>query len=83
MTDIIIHILPDGTVRALHDDRLAGLYQRASQVHIRRVSYVEPTEDGQWTADMAPVGGGVLGPFRLRGEALNAEREWLHQHHGL
>lgn len=44
---------------------------------IRRASHVEPTADGDWTADMAPMGGPVLGPFQLRSEALEAEVEWL------
>ena len=47
---------------------------------IQRGSHVEPNERGQWLADLAPVGGPVLGPFRLRSEALEAERDWLEQH---
>lgn len=30
-----------------------------------------------WAADMSPVNGPALGPFRLRAEALDAERGWL------
>ena len=33
----------------------------------------------RWIADLRPVGGPVLGPFLLRGEALAAEREWLEE----
>ena len=44
---------------------------------IARASHVEPTADGQWTADMSPSSGPVLGPFDRRSEALAAEREWL------
>jgi len=36
-----------------------------------------------WTADMAPVGGPLLGPFKLRADALAAEREWLSRTWGL
>ncbi|EMB17938.1 hypothetical protein RE6C_01332 [Rhodopirellula europaea 6C] len=36
--------------------------------------------NGQWTADLSPVGGPVLGPFALRSEAIEAEIEWLHCH---
>ena len=36
---------------------------------IARGSHVEPTEAGDWTADLSPVGGPLLG--------LSAEREWL------
>jgi hypothetical protein len=48
-------------------------------VAIRRGSHVEPTADGRWTADLSPVEGPVLGPFRSRSAALQAEREWLEQ----
>jgi hypothetical protein len=48
-----------------------------SSPNIRRASHVEPTEDGQWTADMAPCDGPILGPFGLRSEALEAETQWL------
>ena len=47
---------------------------------IRRGSHVEPTADGQWTADMKPVNGPILGPFAHRSEALDAEVRWLHKH---
>ncbi len=47
---------------------------------ISRGSHVEPTADGQWTADLWPVNGPVLGPFPSRSEALNAERRWLDEH---
>lgn len=44
---------------------------------IRRASHVEPTDDGYWTADMAPMDGPVLGPYQHRSGALDAEVEWL------
>ncbi|MEN9664013.1 MAG: hypothetical protein RLZZ326_376, partial [Planctomycetota bacterium] len=42
-----------------------------------RASHVEPDADGNWGADMGPVDGPVLGPFKNRSEALGAERGWL------
>ena len=36
-----------------------------------------PTKHGLWWADMSPVGGPSLGPYRHRSEALAAEVEWL------
>lgn len=45
--------------------------------NIQRASHVEPTADGCWTADMGPMGGPVLGPFRHRSQALLSEQEWL------
>ena len=50
------------------------------QLSIRRGSHVEPTPDGQWTADLAPVQGPLLGPFPTRTAALNAEVSWLQEH---
>ena len=44
---------------------------------ITRASHVEPTDDGQWMADLSPVNGPTLGPFERRGDALAAEVEWL------
>ncbi len=66
--------------------RVTGLYSEAidlsslGEVSIRRASHVEPNAQGQWLADLSPVGGPVLGPFRLRSEALSAEVGWLETH---
>lgn len=73
-----IHIDPGGTIRAIYDEtlELAAL----GPLSIRRVSHVEPTTDGRWTADLSPVNGPMLGPFNHRSEALRAELAWLHEH---
>ena len=47
---------------------------------IRRVSRVEADGEGRWWADLATVGGPVLGPFALRSHAVSAEVRWLEQH---
>ncbi len=75
-----IEILVDqcGSLRLIYDETLD--LDRLGHVSIRRGSHVEPTSDGQWTADLHPVGGPVLGPFHLRSEALTAEVEWLRQY---
>ena len=44
---------------------------------IRRASHVEPDAAGRWWADLGPVAGPRLGPFRRRSEARGAERLWL------
>ena len=49
-------------------------------LHIARASNVEPDDQGQWWADLSPVGGPVLGQFDIRSEALAAERDWLNSH---
>jgi len=47
---------------------------------IERASHVEPNDLGQWQADLAPVGGPLLGPFPRRSQALLAEQVWLDTH---
>lgn len=70
---LLIH--PDGHVTCLYDEAidLASLGSLA----ISRASHVEPDATGRWHADLSPIGGPTLGPFELRSEALEAEREWL------
>jgi hypothetical protein len=70
-----IVVEPGGRVRLVYDEAVD--LQSLGAVAIRRASHVEPTDDGQWTADLAPVGGPMLGPYPVRSEALAAEREWL------
>lgn len=64
-----------GRVRCVYDEviPLASLGRLA----IRRASHVEPDSSGRWFADLAPVGGPMLGPFPRRSDALAAERTWL------
>jgi hypothetical protein len=70
---LVIH--SGGTVHCLYGEEL-DLPQLGALL-IQRGSHVEPTHDGRWTADLAPVQGPVLGPFPSRSEALTAERQWL------
>ena len=67
-----------GTVHCLYGKEL-DLPQLGS-LAIARGSHVEPDSSGQWTADMSPVHGPVLGPFPSRSDALTAERQWLETH---
>lgn len=76
----------DGSVTFIYDDKLRCLLSEdgdsvsPESAEIRRASHVEPTADGRWTADMSPVSGPVLGPFDERGQALQAEVDWLITH---
>ena len=85
----------EGAATFVYDDRLAFLTDHGD-VEIVRASHVEPLESGQWVADMRPtldrmraIGidvsaiSDVLGPFRLRRDALCAERDWLATYRGL
>lgn len=67
-----------GVVQCLYDEQLA--LGALGSLTIRRASHVEPTGDGHWSVDLAPVGGPVLGPFDLRSQALEVERRWLEEH---
>jgi hypothetical protein len=62
----------------IHNDKLMGLTKHGRST-ISRASFVEPSADNKWTADMAPVGGPVLGPFDTRSEALDKEVKWLNE----
>ena len=65
----------DGQIRGVYAE-LIDLDALGSP-RITRASHVEPDVRGRWLADLAPVGGPVLGPFERRSEALDAERSWL------
>ncbi|MEK6248307.1 MAG: hypothetical protein N2C12_09020 [Planctomycetales bacterium] len=64
-----------GEIRCIYGEELD--LHRLGKLAIDRGSHVEPNCDGDWTADMAPVNGPVLGPFPSRSDALTAERQWL------
>lgn len=85
--DILIH--EDGRFEAVYSDvdgvvgaNTPATLSALGNAHTCRASHVEPAGNA-WTADMAPVGGPVLGPFPLRSDALAAERNWLRIHRGL
>lgn len=67
---------------AIYSDDAIDLLEAVGNVSIRRASHVEPS-DGGWSADMAPVGGPVLGPFDRRSIAIDAEIIWLKENLGL
>ena len=68
---------PSGGVRCIYDELLP--LAELGRLSIQPGSHVEPDDAGQWTADLSPVGGPLLGPFETRSAALDAEREWLEQ----
>lgn len=70
-----IIIAANGQGRCIYDEAID--LSTLGKLTVQRGSHVEPTSDGQWTADMSPVDGPVLGPFRRRSEAITAERDWL------
>ena len=64
-----------GDVRCIYGEELD--LREIGKLQITRASHVEPDADGFWWADMGPVDGPILGPFRNRTEALQAEGRWL------
>ncbi len=73
--DVELVVGVGGGVRCVYDEALD--LRELGTLKITRASHVEPDHDGNWLADMGPVGGPVLGPFGTRSEALAAERAWL------
>jgi hypothetical protein len=67
-----------GGVRCLYGETID--LAELGPLAIVRASHVEPDEQGCWSADLAPVGGPVLGPYRRRSEALAAEAAWIGEH---
>lgn len=82
MNNEVVVTIRNGNPTFIYTDALASLCE-AGKATITRASHVEPAADGGWTADMSPSNGPVLGPYRTRQEALDAEVEWLHQHLGV
>ncbi len=66
-----------GNCVAIYDD--AWEFAELGKVQIARASHVEPDAAGNWLADLAPVGGPVLGPFTRRNDAIAAEQGWLNR----
>lgn len=75
-----ITIQPNGTMTYIYSDDMLDLMEEGTST-TRRVSHVEPhtsrSSGIRWTADMSPVGGPMLGPYRSREDALEAEVRWL------
>jgi hypothetical protein len=67
-----------GGIRCLYGEEIE--LRQLGEVSIIRGSHVEPTTDGQWTADLSPMDGPILGPFAGRSAALDAEIKWLLDH---
>lgn len=67
-----------GGVRCLYGEEID--LQSLGSLVICRASHIEPDAEGNWWAELAPVGGPRLGPFARRSQALESEREWLESH---
>jgi hypothetical protein len=74
-TEMELVVDAGGSVRCIYDEGID--LREIGTLKITRASHVEPDAEGFWWADMGPVEGPVLGPFRSRSEALGTERGWL------
>ncbi len=74
---MILHI-KGARITMIYDENLD--LRRLGKTSIQRASWVEPTEDGSWSADLGVSSGPRLGPFAKRSEALFAEQNWLERH---
>jgi len=72
-----------GTRRASHVESWADLSDEAREwIHNHRawmIDFLEAIDPNLFWADMLPVGGPVLGPFRDYDKAIAAERLWLYE----
>ena len=74
-----VRIDENGEVRFIYNDELVDLMEEG-QAKVQRASTVEPGSDGLWEVDLRMSGGPVMGGFRLRQDALDAEVAWLKEH---
>ena len=74
-TEMELVVDAGGDVRCIYGEELD--LREFGKLQITRAGHVEPDRDGFWWADMGPVGGPVLGPFKNRTEALQAETAQL------
>lgn len=72
---MILIVGPQGAMRCLYTEAVD--LTSLGRLSIYRASHVEPDDQGQWWADLAPVSGPRLGPFLHRSDALDAESQWL------
>lgn len=68
----------NGQVQFIADDELNDLRDSLGTHRTKRVSDVEPDDNGNWVADMNKMGEDVqFGPYANRKDALAAEVEFV------
>lgn len=73
--EIILSFNNEGQMKTLYNENIE--LEALGKLNIKRASHVEPTNDGLWTADLTPIGGPILGPFKKRSIALEEEVNWI------
>ena len=75
-SEMVLVVGCDGAARCIYDEALD--LREIGKLQITRASHVEPDAEGYWWADMGPVEGPVLGPWRRAGTtpmSLAADRD--------
>ncbi len=75
--ELVISFNDDGSVQSLYNEKLD--FEEIGNLTIKRASYVEPDENGNWYVDLKPINGKTLGPFKKRSEALKAEHKYINE----
>ncbi len=70
-----LRVDPDGNVHCVYAETID--LSLLGSVSIRRAGRVEPDRSGRWWADLSPLKGPRLGPYRRRSDALAAEAAWV------
>lgn len=72
--ELVISFNDDGSVQGLYNEKID--FEEIGNISIKRASYVEPI-NGEWYADLSPINGVKLGPFKKRSDALQAEHQYI------
>ena len=72
---MLIRFSEDGTAQTIYSEEID--LNELGKVKHSRASHVEPDENGEWVADLSPINGPKLGPYKLRSEAIKSEIGWL------
>lgn len=71
-----ILVSPDGEISMVYRDELGELLTQGNS-QTKRASFVEPSLDNTWEADLGLSDGPKMVGFNTRQEALDAEKQWL------
>jgi hypothetical protein len=72
--ELVLSFNDNGEVQSIYNEELE--LEELGTSTIKRASHVEPCEGG-WTADLSPIGGPILGPFKKRSIALQEEHKYI------
>lgn len=72
--ELVISFNENGKVQSIYNEELE--LEKLGINNIKRASHVEPEGD-VWFADLSPINGPKLGPFKKRSEALKFEHDYI------